>query len=242
MTRIVDADWKVRAEPEGLGQRIMTEEAAALTRGLMRLVIEYGTGGSTRWGGGRKPGFTGPAIGKTGTTDKEKDLWFIGGTPFFAGAIWLGYDQPQRIGASASDLAAPMWGWWMRALHQHYPEADFEGPIKLKRWAVCTITGRWGNGSCRLIGAPFLNDEKPHGRCPTAHPPPDPEKKKYEGLWTRRKREREAREAADQAAKDAEEGANNETDLQPDGEANGAPPGGDPPSAVPPIQDAPDEE
>jgi len=186
----------------------MTPEAAALTRGIMRLVIEYGTGGSSRWGGG-KPGFHGPAIGKTGTTDQEKDLWFIGGTPYYAGSVWLGYDQPSRVGASASDLAAPMWGWWMRALHEPLPEADFEGPIELKRYAVCTVTGKWGNGSCRLIGAPFLEDDKPQGRCPIGHPPPDPDKKKYEGLWTRRKREQEEREAAAQAEREAAQAENN---------------------------------
>jgi hypothetical protein len=66
---------------------------------------------------------------------------------------------------------------------------------------VCTQSGKYGNGTCRLIGAPFLDGQKPKGRCPIDHPPPDAEKKAYEGLWKRKEREeREAEEAKEAAA------------------------------------------
>ena len=166
---------------------------AALTRGIMRLVITYGTGGASRGAAG-KPGYTGPSIGKTGTTDSEKDLWFVGGTPHYAMALWLGYDQPKRIGASASDLAAPLWGWWARAVHEGLPADEFGG-VNLTGRGVCTESGQYGNGTCRLIGAPFLDGDKPKGRCPVEHPPPDAEAPKYEGLWKRKAREEEERAA-----------------------------------------------
>ncbi len=202
ITVALDPRRVVRWREPALGEPVMSPEAAALTRALMRLVIEFGTGGSTRGGGGFA-GYGGPAIGKTGTTDQEKDLWFIGGTPDFAAAVWLGYDKPARIGGSASDLASPLWGWWMRALEEGHPERDFDDTVKLTRRSVCTISGRYSNGSCHLIAAPFLGDDKPDGICHIAHPPPDPEKKKYEGLWKRRKREAEERAAAQEAAQSA---------------------------------------
>jgi membrane peptidoglycan carboxypeptidase len=192
---VVAADrvGQVRVERELSRPYVMEPDDAALTRGIMRLVITYGTGGASRGAAGHA-GYTGPAIGKTGTTDAEKDLWFIGGTPHYAMALWLGYDQPQRIGASASDLAAPLWGWWARAVHVGLPEDEFGG-VQTTGRGVCTQSGKYGNGTCRLIGAPFLPDEKPKGRCPIGHPPPDPEAKKYEGLWKRKAREAEEREA-----------------------------------------------
>lgn len=194
----VDPLGRVRLKEPALAERVMSPEAAMLTRELMRLVILNGTGGASRWGGSF-PGFTGPAIGKTGTSNKDKDLWFIGGSAYYAGALWLGYDQPTPIGASASDLAAPMWGWWMRAVHEDLPEVDFDDPVPWTRRTICTISGGYSNGSCKLIGAPFLGEERPDGACPIVHPPPDPEKKKYEGLWRRRQREKEEREAAEAA-------------------------------------------
>jgi membrane peptidoglycan carboxypeptidase len=203
---VKDVAGKIRWSEPGIQERVLTAESAALTLGLMRLVIISGTGGASRGGGGFA-GYQGPAIGKTGTTDMEKDLWFIGGSPLFASAMWLGYDQPHRIGGSASDLASPLWGWWMKALHDplKVPE-DFDMEVELTGRGVCTMTGRYSNGTCRTIGAPFLPGDKPEGVCGIVHPPPDPEHQKYEGLWKRRQREQEEREAA-RLAEEQGEGA-----------------------------------
>jgi len=206
-----DPAGRSRLQTEGFGERVLPADTAALTRELMRGVITQGTGGAARGGGGF-PGFSGNAIGKTGTTDSEKDLWFIGGSPEYSAALWIGYDQPTRIGASASDLAAPLWGWWMRALHEGLPRADFGGSVELTSRAICQETGLRSNGTCPLIGAPFLPGTEPRATCPTVHPPPDVEEegghKKYEGLWKRKAREEEeARAAEEAAAAEAEAGA-----------------------------------
>lgn len=193
-----DAAGVMRVAPPDPGERVLSEEAAAMTRDLMRLVIEYGTGGTSRGAAGFQ-GYRGPAIGKTGTTDKEKDLWFVGSTSRYAGALWMGMDQPETLGASASDLAAPLWGWWMRELHEGRDSSEEFGGLKLKRHGVCTESGQYGNGTCRLIGAPFREGVKPKGACAINHPPPeveDPDEPKYEGLWRRKAREAAEGEAA----------------------------------------------
>ena len=160
VVQAMDAGGALRVPAFDPRPQVLDTAAAALTRDLMRLVIEYGTGGAARSAAGR-PGFGGPAIGKTGTTDSEKDLWFVGGTGHYSAALWVGYDQPERIGASASDLAAPLWGWWMRAVHQGLETAELPGRETVGR-GVCTESGLYGNGSCRMIGAPFL-DKNPSG-------------------------------------------------------------------------------
>lgn len=171
VTRVLDLREEERWRPP-TARRVLTPEAAAITRELMRLVIEYGTGGRSRGTGG-KPGYGGLALGKTGTTDGERDVWFVGSTPHYTGALWIGYDEPARIGATASDLAAPLWGWWMRALHEHLPPADFEGP-EVIRYPICTVTGLRGNDTCQLIPAPFLPGTVPRGTCPEEHDPAPP--------------------------------------------------------------------
>lgn len=187
----IDAAGAVRVPPPGPRDRVLEPEAAALTRDLMRLVIEYGTGGAARGAAG-VPGLRRPAIGKTGTTDSEKDVWFVGGTPDYASALWLGYDKPNRIGGSASDLAAPLWGWWMRAVHEGLPVSEFGSGVRTRRRAVCRESGHIGNDSCTLIWAPFVLDERPTTTCELQHPATEATGAKYEGLWKRLAREDEA--------------------------------------------------
>ncbi len=202
VVQATDAAGTLRVPAYAPRAQVIDARAAALTRSMMRLVIEYGTGGASRGASG-KPGYNGPAVGKTGTTDSEKDLWFVGGTGDYASAMWLGYDQPKRIGASASDLAAPLWGWWMHAVHQGMPPKELPGLPTTGR-SVCTQSGLRGNGSCRGIGAPFLDsDSYPKGVCSIQHPPPDPEQEKYEGLWKRMAREAEEKAAAQGATEAA---------------------------------------
>lgn len=201
-----DAAGAARFQHAGPGEQVMTPEAAALTRELMRLVIEVGTGGGARGAGGF-PGYSGPSVGKTGTTDKEKDLWFNGGTPHYAATVWLGFDQPASTGATASDLAAPLWGWWMHDVHAGLPKDEFAG-LELPRRGICTVSGLVpGLGGCRVIAAPFLPGTAPKQGCSLEHPPPPPEeeldpeaegdaKPKWESLWKRKAREAEEAAAA----------------------------------------------
>jgi len=161
---------------------VMSPEAAALTRELMRGVVLSGTGGAIRGVNGIV-GYTGEAIGKTGTTDQEYDLWFVGGTPHYASALWVGYDTPTRVGGSASEIAAPLWGWWMRGVHEGLVDQKFEGP-QIEYRQICTITGKRPQPGCRSIRAPFLPGTKPRA-ISTECDKPDPEKE-FVSLWRRR--------------------------------------------------------
>ncbi|MBI2379066.1 MAG: transglycosylase domain-containing protein [Deltaproteobacteria bacterium] len=172
--------------------RVLEPGPAAIVRELMRLVVDGGTGGTVRGVG--EAGVQGPVLGKTGTTDSEKDLWFIGATPKYAGVVWLGYDTPRTIGGTASDLAAPLWGWWMRrATKLDGPPAAFStDPTLTRRW-ICTVTGKIAGPSCQGINAPFMPGTEPKQGCNVEHPAhePDPAHPKYESLWRRLARERE---------------------------------------------------
>jgi penicillin-binding protein 1A len=53
-----------------------------------------------------------PIAGKTGTTNDNVDVWFVGMTPELVAGVWLGFDKPKPIasGAVGGLLAAPIWG------------------------------------------------------------------------------------------------------------------------------------
>src|SRR3712207_7526843 len=55
-------------------------------------VVQRGTG--TRAG----QGLNRPVAGKTGTTNDWQDNWFVGFTPDIVVAVWLGQDEPRRLG------------------------------------------------------------------------------------------------------------------------------------------------
>ncbi|BBC23741.1 transglycosylase domain-containing protein [Pseudanabaena sp. ABRG5-3] len=74
---------------------------------MMRGVVQYGTGRSAAIP-------QGTVVGKTGTTDEGRDLWFIGAVPRLnlVTAVWLGNDEGVTRGSSA--VAAEVWGNYMR--------------------------------------------------------------------------------------------------------------------------------
>lgn len=201
---VVDARGEQRWPEPPQPELVMSPEAAALTRELLRGVVDFGTGGAARGAG--EPGYAGQLLGKTGTTDEEKDLWFVGATPRYAGVVWLGYDRPASIGASASDLAAPLWGWWMNRLTiPDGPPPTFSDRPKLSRRGLCSITGRLAGPSCHAVPASFLPGTEPKEACAGEHPP-DPtyeaiahaaaavaagEKPLFESIWKRLAREKE---------------------------------------------------
>jgi len=53
-----------------------------------------------------------PVAGKTGTSNENADVWFVGMTPDLVAGVWLGFDRPRTItaGAFGGTLAAPIWG------------------------------------------------------------------------------------------------------------------------------------
>ncbi|MCC5816768.1 MAG: transglycosylase domain-containing protein [Leptospira sp.] len=64
-----------------------------------------------------RSGYKGLVAGKTGTTNDNKDAWFIGNRPGITMAIWVGFDDP-RLGMGPGGLggrvAAPLWGEIMK--------------------------------------------------------------------------------------------------------------------------------
>ncbi|MDB4905531.1 MAG: penicillin-binding protein family [Gemmatimonadetes bacterium] len=60
-----------------------------------------------------------PIAGKTGTTNDNVDVWFMGMTPNLVAGVWLGFDKPRTImpGAAGGTLAAPIWGEMMRSYY-----------------------------------------------------------------------------------------------------------------------------
>ena len=91
-----------------------------------------------------------PVAGKTGTTNDEKDAWFIGFTPDIVVGVYMGYDKPRHLGrgATGGHLAAPIVKDFMKVALADKPAVPFRVPPGIKLIRVDLKTGlRAGPGT-----------------------------------------------------------------------------------------------
>jgi penicillin-binding protein 1A len=86
--KITDAAGKVIYEHKAKPDRVMSSQSARQEIVAMQAVVTGGTGTRAQLSGR-------PVAGKTGTTDKHGDAWFIGFTPQLATAVWMG--NPESV-------------------------------------------------------------------------------------------------------------------------------------------------
>ena len=73
-----------------------------------------------------------PCAGKTGTTNDQKDGWFVGYTRYYTTGVWVGYDMPQKLtGLAGSTYPGKIWQTFMEEIHQNLPPMEFLPSAKL---------------------------------------------------------------------------------------------------------------
>lgn len=101
-----DAIWSEGSGPriKADRERVMDAITAYQLTSMMQGVIQRGSGTGVK--------LPVPVAGKTGTTDDNTDVWFIGATTDLVAGVWLGFDRPRPImaGAAGGTLAAPIFG------------------------------------------------------------------------------------------------------------------------------------
>jgi penicillin-binding protein 1A len=137
ITRIEDKNGNVIAQFVPHQDEAMNEETAYMMIGLMKGVVESGTGGRLRG----KYGLTNPIAGKTGTTQSNSDGWFMGLTPDLVTGVWVGGDdrsirfRSTSLGQGAN-MALPIWALYMKKVYAdntlQLTKGDFERPEGLK--------------------------------------------------------------------------------------------------------------
>jgi penicillin-binding protein 1A len=101
--------------------------------------------------------------GKTGTTNDEKDAWFVGFTPDVITAVWFGYDQPQTLGVSSTGgrTSLPVWIEYMKAATATSKDRPFKMAPNIAWAQIDEKTGkRVTSGG---VSYPFLEGTVPEG-------------------------------------------------------------------------------
>ena len=138
--RIEDRAGRTVWTPPGQSPHlVMDPRVAFIVRDMMRDAVERGTGASVR----RTVPRSIPVAGKTGTTNDNADVWFVGMTPDLVAGVWLGFDRPKTItaGAAGGSLAAPVWARMIADWYQGRGTSEWVAPPGLVAMELDRDTG-----------------------------------------------------------------------------------------------------
>lgn len=140
--RVEDANGNVILENEAQSSVAMKNTTAAIINHLLQEAALNGTGYEAQFSGMH-------IAGKTGSTNSNKDRYFVGYTPYYSCAVWAGYEHNQRIVASGNPCSA-IFRKVMSAIHEELPDKDFFSCAGLTSVAVCADSGMLASENCAL--------------------------------------------------------------------------------------------
>jgi penicillin-binding protein 1A len=141
--------WASQPEPTLVDRReqVIDPMTAYQITSMMEGVVQRGTATVMREVGK-------PVAGKTGTTNDEKDVWFVGFSPDLAVGVYLGFDKPKPLGrgSTGGQMAAPIVKEFLKVALADKAAVPFRVPAGIKLIRIDAKSGlRAGPGSERVI-------------------------------------------------------------------------------------------
>lgn len=131
-------NWENQDEPNVIDNReqVLDPMTAYQITSMMEGVVTRGTAAG-------KIKLDRPVAGKTGTTNDEKDAWFVGYTPDLVTGLYLGFDNPAPMGrgSTGGSLSSPLFNTFMQAATEGTPPSKFLIPEGMQMIAVNRKTG-----------------------------------------------------------------------------------------------------
>lgn len=163
---VTDAEGRVVLEKDSNGEQVISEETSYIMNKLLQKVVaEAGATGTVAQ---LKNGM--PVYAKTGTTNDYKDLYFVGGTPYYVAAVWYGYDQPSRLPYGRDKAPHLAWKAVMDKINSalNLKVKSFPNSDKVEVRYYCTDTGKLATTNCPgkvkgYYASNNLPDKCPHG-------------------------------------------------------------------------------
>lgn len=150
-TKVLNSDGTVLLENEPLERQVFEREQTVY---YMRDVLK-GVTSSAMGGTARRINVPGMDVGgKTGTSQKKRDLWFCGFTPYYAGATWFGYDSSYDLSGVSGNPSLTIWNKVMNKVHENLEPAEFDmgDSDNFEKQSYCTVSGLAPSSACRANG------------------------------------------------------------------------------------------
>jgi len=148
-SKVIDSSGKVVLENKVENKRAMSPQTAYIMQNMLTGVVKNGTGTSANLG----DIYCG---GKTGTTNSNKDRWFMGFTPNYVAGVWMGYEIPKAMGGS--NMCTRIWKQVMEIIHEGETIKTIQEPDDLVKRNVCQISGRVGAKICGTTRTDYFKE------------------------------------------------------------------------------------
>lgn len=143
-TRIENSNGDIIFENKIISKEIIDPQNAYILGDILRTAVINGSGKQAKLS-------SITTAGKTGTTSDKKDAWFVGFTPYYTAATWIGTDMPTEL-SDGSAMSARLWKNVMEQIHKDLPNKDFAKPNGISEATICTISGDLVTQACIRAG------------------------------------------------------------------------------------------
>ncbi len=138
--RVEDSKGQVIIDNTPQSHVAMKESTAGLMRNMLKTVVSSGTGTEADFSGMS-------TAGKTGTTDSNRDRYFVGFTPYYSAAVWCGYKSNEVIDIGGNP-SANLWREVMSRIHADLDNPGFKSASGLVEVSVCQDSGLLATDAC----------------------------------------------------------------------------------------------
>lgn len=121
--------------------KVVSADVAYIMTDMLNAVVDsdYGTGRRARIDTGM------PVSGKTGTTNNEREVWFVGYTPYYVASTFISDDEGTRGVEGGSGVSANLWSKVMSRIHNSLEVKEFEKPSNIDFKTINLSTGEESN-------------------------------------------------------------------------------------------------
>ena len=172
ISKVTDAAGKVLYVHHPVDQRVVSAQTARLVTQALVANVKAGTGTGAQLG-------KQPAAGKTGTTQDNADVWFVGFTPRLATAVWIGSPTDRSkvvirgVTQFGAKLPAQIWKAFMQPYHASRDVVPFLDPAPTRRGRAIKYTNKYDKGgSCTSSTCARKPTTTLPGGAPAAATPP----------------------------------------------------------------------
>ncbi len=134
-TKVEDKNGNILIDNTPKENTVVSPQIAYIMADILRTTVTDGIAGRAK--------LSNMAVGgKTGTTQNQADIWFVGFSPYYVTGVWIGNDSPQITLSEGSGTAVQLWNHIMTQMHEGLEaRTSFDKPDGIVTVNVCNQSG-----------------------------------------------------------------------------------------------------
>lgn len=126
--KIIDSNNEIIYQSDDATTEVFNEDTAFMMTDMMQQTFKENGGAGNKYQTDKQI-----YVGKTGTTNDTKDVWFCGYSAHYTTAIWIGYDTPREMeNMQSATYPTKIWVDFMQDLHKNLAPKEFMMPSTVK--------------------------------------------------------------------------------------------------------------